>query len=356
MGMEFLENGVFVACASSRTALGGSSAWPRASSRSWAAYAVGSMLMMLMAMAHRGTSATGTICWWRCCCMRWAIWLRPTPTIWRQELTCCAAGVQGLGGGAFHQHAGADSPAVLAADAPQGRAVAHHHLQRGRGRPGAVGLAGGPLGLALGVLGGAAGGGADRRRRTLAAAGLGKRQHAGEVLRRAGAALRAGHRPATWSFSRPVRGVRRAPERLAIVILIGVLLLGLFGIHQWKHDEPLLHLRDLRIPAFWWALRCMRCTTSSSTSATTCSRSSPSRACKSLMTTGWLGEHLEALISLLVTIGYIKVAGKLTHKRALMMAGCIAMAGAAFWLSQVHPDGADGGCTVRWSSRASSAC
>ena len=141
-----------------------------------------------------------------------------------------------------------------------------------------------------------------------------------------------------WSFSEAKYELFDSPERLAIVILIGVLLLGLFGIHQWKHDEPLLHLRDLTHPGFLvgialYALYYFIVNFSNYLF--------PQFAEQGLqiplMTTGWLNSF-SALISLVVAIGYIKVAGKLTNKRALMMAGCIAMAGAAFWLSQVPPD------------------
>ena len=141
-----------------------------------------------------------------------------------------------------------------------------------------------------------------------------------------------------WSFSEARYELFDSPGRLALVILTGVLLLGLFGIHQWKHDEPLLHLRDLTHPGFLvgialYALYYFIVNFSNYLF--------PQFAEQGLhiplITTGWLNSF-SALISLMVAILYIKYAAKVTNKRALMMAGCVAMAGAAFWLSSVPPD------------------
>lgn len=141
-----------------------------------------------------------------------------------------------------------------------------------------------------------------------------------------------------WSFSEARFELFDNPERLALVILTGVLLLGLFGIHQWRHDEPLLHLRDLTHPGFLvgiglYALYYFIVNFSNYLF--------PQFAEQGLriplMTTGWLNSF-SALISLVVAIGYIRYSARLTHKRGLMMAGCVAMAGASLWLSMVPPD------------------
>lgn len=141
-----------------------------------------------------------------------------------------------------------------------------------------------------------------------------------------------------WSFSEARYELFDHPERLALVILTGVLLLGLFGVHQWKHDEPLLHLRDLTHPGFLvgialYALYYFIVNFSNYLF--------PQFAEQGLhiplVTTGWLNSFA-ALISLAVAVLYIRYAGQVANKRALMMAGCIAMAGASFWLSSIPPD------------------
>ncbi len=141
-----------------------------------------------------------------------------------------------------------------------------------------------------------------------------------------------------WSFSEARYELFDQPERLILVVLTGVLLLGLFGLHQWKHDEPLLHLRDLTHPGFLvglalYALYYFVINFSNYLF--------PQFAEQGLgiplLTTGWLNSF-SAAISLLVAVFYLRYAARVSNKRALMMTGCTAMALACWWMSRIAPD------------------
>ena len=141
-----------------------------------------------------------------------------------------------------------------------------------------------------------------------------------------------------WSFSEARYALFDKPEHLALIVLVGVVLMGLFGIHQWKHDEPLLHLRDLMKPGFLVGIALYALYYFIVNFSNYLFPQFAEQGLRiPLITTGWLNS-LAALTSLVVAIGYIKFAAKISNKRALMMAGCIAMAGACFWLSLVPPD------------------
>ncbi len=141
-----------------------------------------------------------------------------------------------------------------------------------------------------------------------------------------------------WSFSEARYELFDSPERLMLVVLTGVLLMGLFGIHQWRNDEPLLHLRDLTHPGYLvgialYALYYFIVNFSNYLFPQFAEQGMHIP----LVTTGWLNSFA-AFISLVVAIFYIKYAGKISNKRALMMGGCVAMALASFWLSRVPED------------------
>ena len=141
-----------------------------------------------------------------------------------------------------------------------------------------------------------------------------------------------------WSFSEARYELFDQPERLFLVVLAGVLLLGLFGLHQWRHDEPLLHLRDLTHPGFLvglalYALYYFVVNFSNYLFPQYAERGLG----LPLLTTGWLNSF-SAGISLVVAVFYIRYAARVTNKRAMMMTGCIAMATAAWWLSMLPPD------------------
>jgi len=53
-----------------------------------------------------------------------------------------------------------------------------------------------------------------------------------------------------WALSEARYEVFAHPARLTLAVLGGAALAGAFLLHQWRHDEPLLRLRELRHPAF----------------------------------------------------------------------------------------------------------
>ena len=141
-----------------------------------------------------------------------------------------------------------------------------------------------------------------------------------------------------WSFSEARYVLFDQPERLILVVLVGVLLLGLFGLHQWKHDEPLLHLRDLAQPGFLvgialYALYYFVVNFSNYLFP----QFAEQGLGLPLITTGWLNSF-SAGISFVVAIFYINYSSRVTNKRAMMMTGCIAMASAAWWFGRLSPD------------------
>ena len=141
-----------------------------------------------------------------------------------------------------------------------------------------------------------------------------------------------------WSFSEARYELFDQPERLILVILVGLVLLALFGLHQWRHDEPLLHLRDLTNPGFLvglalYALYYFVVNFSNYLFPQYAERGLG----LPLMTTGWLNSF-SAGISFLVAIAYLKYAAKVSNKRAMMMTGCIAMAAATWWMSCLPPN------------------
>lgn len=141
-----------------------------------------------------------------------------------------------------------------------------------------------------------------------------------------------------WSFSEARYELFDRPERLVLIVLTGVLLLGLFGLHQWKHDEPLLHLRDLTHPGFLVGLALYALYYFVINFSNYLFPQFAEQGLNiPLVTTGWLNSF-SAAISLVVAIFYIRYAGKVSNKRAMMMAGCTAMALACWWMSKIAPD------------------
>ena len=141
-----------------------------------------------------------------------------------------------------------------------------------------------------------------------------------------------------WSFSEARYEIFDRPERLALVVMLGLILLALFGRHQWRHDEPLLHLRDLTHPGFLVGIALYALYYFIVNFSNYLFPQFAEQALHiPLITTGGLNSF-SAATSLLVAVFYIRYSPSLTNKRLLMVTGCLAMAGAAFWLSVVPPD------------------
>ena len=141
-----------------------------------------------------------------------------------------------------------------------------------------------------------------------------------------------------WSFSEARYELFDRPEHLVLVVLAGVLLLGLFGLHQWRHDEPLLHLRDLTHPGYLvgiglYALYYFVVNFSNYLF--------PQYAEQGLgiplVATGALNSF-SAGIGFVAAILYTKYSSKVENKRPLMVTGCVSMALACWWLSKIAPD------------------
>jgi hypothetical protein len=127
------------------------------------------------------------------------------------------------------------------------------------------------------------------------------------------------------------------PLRLAFTALIGAALLLGFLLQQWRHDEPLLKLRELGHPAYltglllyflYYALNNVS------------SYLFPIFAERSLglplATTGWLNAF-SASASLVFAYAYLKVGARLPRKKLLMVAGALAMAVTAWLFSTLPP-------------------
>ena len=141
-----------------------------------------------------------------------------------------------------------------------------------------------------------------------------------------------------WGFSEARYALFDHPEQLALLVLAGVLLLGLFGVHQWRHDEPLLHLRDLTSPGFLAGLVLYAVYYFVVNFSNYLFPQFAERGLGiPLLTTGWLNSF-SALTSLVVAVVYIRYSARVSNKRALMMAGCLTMAAAAWWMSRLPPD------------------
>ena len=141
-----------------------------------------------------------------------------------------------------------------------------------------------------------------------------------------------------WGFSEARYALFERPEQLALLVLAGVMLLGLFGVHQWRHNEPLLHLRDLTNPGFLAGLLLYAVYYFIVNFSNYLFPQFAERGLGiPLMTTGWLNTF-SALTSLVVAVLYIRYSARITNKRALMMAGCLTMAAAAWWMSRLPPN------------------
>ena len=135
-----------------------------------------------------------------------------------------------------------------------------------------------------------------------------------------------------WVFTEANQLLQR-PALLALVALSGVTLLGLFSLHQWRHDEPLLHLRDLANPGF---MAGMGLFAAYYFIVNFNNYLFPQYAEHglglSMVTTGWLNTF-SALVTFGAVVLYSLYSAKVANKRAMMLTGCLCMAASAVWMA-----------------------
>ncbi len=127
------------------------------------------------------------------------------------------------------------------------------------------------------------------------------------------------------------------PLRVTVTGGIALALLGVFLWHQWHHAAPVLHLRALRQPVYIAGLAMYFIYYMISNLSSYVFPIYAEQALGfPLATTGWLNTFA-ALISLAGIWFYLRVARRLTHKKPVMVAGLLLMAGAMMWFSIMSP-------------------
>ncbi|MBV8273205.1 MAG: MFS transporter [Cupriavidus sp.] len=128
------------------------------------------------------------------------------------------------------------------------------------------------------------------------------------------------------------------PLRVMVIAAIALALLGAFIWQQWHHDQPVLQLRALRQPVFLTGLAMYFVYYMINNLSAYVFPIYAEQALRfPLATTGWLNT-LAAAISLAGIWVYLKVARRLKHKKPLMVTGLSVMAGAMTWFSFMPPD------------------
>jgi len=141
------------------------------------------------------------------------------------------------------------------------------------------------------------------------------------------------------------------PARLAITALCGLGLLAWFFAHQLRHDEPLVRLRELGHPVYlaglglYFVHYCL---------AGASGYVFPIYAERGLgiplTTAGWLNTF-SALVTLAAAYTYIKRGARLPRKKPLMAAGALALALAAWMFASMPPDAPAGALLVALAAK-----
>ncbi len=128
------------------------------------------------------------------------------------------------------------------------------------------------------------------------------------------------------------------PLRVGVAAAVALALLGAFLWQQWHHDTPVLHLRALRQPVYMTGLAMYFVYYMISNLSSYVFPIYAEQALRfPLATTGWLNT-LAALISLAGIWIYLRVARRLTHKKPVMVTGLLLMAAAMTFFSFMPPD------------------
>ena len=338
VGLEFMENAMFVFAASH--IVGGIDAAPREFAQVQAAYAVGSMLMIVLQQTfarHLG----------------YRRYLAGALALFMAGAAACAASgglvsltlarlVQGFGGGALFTSSRVLVPLLFpAAERPRalkwfmlllfgmsaaGPLLAAWLVEDASWRW--VFLPALPVGAV--VLAGVW---------TLLPDGLGR---GGAPVRWAAAPLLLG--AAALTMLQVVLSVARFdvfahPARLALAALAGAALLAAFLVHQWHHDEPLLRLRELRHPVYVMGLVLYFLHYLLSNAANYVFPIFAERGLGVPLATTGLLDTFAAVVSLGGAWVYVKTASRLPRKKPLMAVGALLLAGAA-WAFSALPAGA----------------
>ncbi|MFT3721098.1 MFS transporter [Pseudorhodoferax sp.] len=141
-----------------------------------------------------------------------------------------------------------------------------------------------------------------------------------------------------WVFSEADHGLLEQPQHLALAAMAGITLLGLFSLHQWRHDEPLLHLRDLANPGF---MAGMGLFAAYYFIVNFNNYLFPQYAERGLglpvVTTGWLNSF-SGLVTFVAVVIYSRYSARVENKRPMMIAGCLCMAASAWWMALLPVD------------------
>ncbi|XAH25058.1 MFS transporter [Xylophilus sp. GW821-FHT01B05] len=128
------------------------------------------------------------------------------------------------------------------------------------------------------------------------------------------------------------------PARLAAMVGVGAVLLGAFLWHQWQHPQPWLHLRLLHSPVYLVGLGLYFLHYFLSNFSAYLFPVFAERGLGiTLGMTGWLNSF-SALVSLATAYAYIRVARRMPSKKPVMLAG-VGCAIAAAWLFSSVPAG-----------------
>ncbi|MDM0112483.1 MFS transporter [Variovorax sp. J22R133] len=128
------------------------------------------------------------------------------------------------------------------------------------------------------------------------------------------------------------------PLHLLVIAVAGVGLLGWFLTHQWGHDEPLLRLRELRHPAYITGLVLYFLNYCLSNASGYLFPIYAERGLGIPIHATGLLNTFAALVSFGFAYLYIKRGARLPQKKPLMVTGALAMAIAA-WLFASMPTG-----------------
>jgi MFS family permease len=337
VGIEFFENGMFVFAASH--IVGGVDAAPREFAQVQAAYAVGSMMMIVLQQqlarhfGYRRYLAAALALFMAGAAASAAAHGLATLTLARL--------VQGFGGGALFTSARVLVP-MLFAPADRPRALKHFMLFVFGMSACAPLLAAAlvdtlgwewifiaalpPTALALGATW-------ALLPDTVGRGGTPVRWAAGPLLLGAAALtlLQVALSEARYdAFSQP--------GRLALVALAGFGLLAAFLVQQWHHDSPFLRVSELRHPVYMTGLALYFLHYLLANAA---NYVFPIFAERSLgfpvLTAGWLSTFA-ALVSFAGATAYLKFGARLERKKPLMAAGALLMACAAWLFACLPPD------------------
>jgi MFS family permease len=128
------------------------------------------------------------------------------------------------------------------------------------------------------------------------------------------------------------------PVRLALAALAGAALLAAFLVHQWHHDEPLLRLRELRHPVYVMGLVLYFLHYLLSNAANYVFPIFAERGLGVPLATTGLLDTFAAAVSFAGAWVYVKTAARLPRKKPLMAAGAVLLAAAAWGFSRLPAD------------------